>query len=207
MNCDQAFEYLTDRSRCDSPELHAHWAICPRCRQMRETLSPALASFGAGGMIEASYQESDSEHTLDVSSAPWASPEPHAFLSLEAVHVAEAAARQLSRRHARTSNRHRTVAVMARYAAVFIIGMITVADLGALKTEESTGPLAFFGHPGEACTRPVNDVSAPPATGVWVSPEARKSLSQEQAGTLVAGNAALAKSVVLSCMACHIGSY
>src|SRR5688572_14840650 len=48
MNCDQAFDNLTDPARRSSPELSRHLASCARCRQMHETLAPALALFDHG---------------------------------------------------------------------------------------------------------------------------------------------------------------
>lgn len=45
MNCDQAFDYLTDPQRRESPALARHLADCPRCRAMRDALEPALELF------------------------------------------------------------------------------------------------------------------------------------------------------------------
>ena len=45
MNCDEAFEYLTDSSLRDHQELRWHLELCPRCRQMKEILDPALELF------------------------------------------------------------------------------------------------------------------------------------------------------------------
>lgn len=45
MNCDCAFDLMTDPALDDCAELHAHLDACPRCRQMYETLSPALGLF------------------------------------------------------------------------------------------------------------------------------------------------------------------
>lgn len=45
MNCDQAFDVMTDPSVAESAMLDAHLGDCPRCRQMYETLSPALGLF------------------------------------------------------------------------------------------------------------------------------------------------------------------
>ncbi|WLD13043.1 hypothetical protein [Planctellipticum variicoloris] len=42
MNCDQAFDAITDPTGAESAALRQHLARCPRCREMRETLSPAL---------------------------------------------------------------------------------------------------------------------------------------------------------------------
>jgi hypothetical protein len=45
MNCDQAFDCLTDPQRRESAELARHLAACRRCRTMRDTLEPALDLF------------------------------------------------------------------------------------------------------------------------------------------------------------------
>lgn len=45
MNCDQAFDCLTDPRRRETPELGRHLDQCPRCRTMRDTLEPALDLF------------------------------------------------------------------------------------------------------------------------------------------------------------------
>lgn len=49
MNCDHAFDLMTDPVLDDCAELHAHLDGCPRCRQMYETLSPALGLFVSSG--------------------------------------------------------------------------------------------------------------------------------------------------------------
>lgn len=42
MNCDQAFERLTDDQSANDAELALHLRDCPRCRAMQETLSPVM---------------------------------------------------------------------------------------------------------------------------------------------------------------------
>ncbi len=42
MNCDTAFDLMTDAEGAGSLALANHLAGCPRCRQMQETLAPAL---------------------------------------------------------------------------------------------------------------------------------------------------------------------
>ncbi len=42
MNCDLAFDCLTDPARRDCVELAEHLADCPRCRDMAEALEPAI---------------------------------------------------------------------------------------------------------------------------------------------------------------------
>ena len=46
MNCDQAFDALTDTNMRDSNALCVHLDGCPRCRDMAELLDPALDLFG-----------------------------------------------------------------------------------------------------------------------------------------------------------------
>ena len=45
MNCDQAFDALTDNGRRDSHALIEHLDSCPRCRDMADMLDPALDLF------------------------------------------------------------------------------------------------------------------------------------------------------------------
>ncbi|MBX3437083.1 MAG: hypothetical protein KF861_06305 [Planctomycetaceae bacterium] len=47
MNCDQAFESMTDPDRPHDRQLSDHLRACRRCRQMYETLEPALGLFAA----------------------------------------------------------------------------------------------------------------------------------------------------------------
>lgn len=42
MDCDEAFQLMTDPRGAQSPALQWHLQGCPRCRQMLETLAPAL---------------------------------------------------------------------------------------------------------------------------------------------------------------------
>lgn len=42
MNCELAFDCLTDPARRDSADLAEHLAHCPRCRDMAEALEPAI---------------------------------------------------------------------------------------------------------------------------------------------------------------------
>lgn len=81
MNCETAFEYLTDSVLNNSPELQQHLAECPRCREMEEVLSPALS-----WMTEATREDNAVR-----------SPQPSApFLTAETVAVADRLAAQLA---------------------------------------------------------------------------------------------------------------
>lgn len=51
MNCDQAFDVMTSSQRTSDRGLHAHLDGCPRCREMRQTLEPALGMFRADALL------------------------------------------------------------------------------------------------------------------------------------------------------------
>ena len=42
MNCDDAFDLMTDMQQCRDPRLATHLRACARCREMQATLSPVL---------------------------------------------------------------------------------------------------------------------------------------------------------------------
>lgn len=45
MNCDDAFDRMTHTGAATDAELHSHLAECRRCREMLDTLSPAIGLF------------------------------------------------------------------------------------------------------------------------------------------------------------------
>lgn len=47
MNCDQAFDCLTDPVQRSGDDLRRHLRSCPRCRDLADALEPALELFGA----------------------------------------------------------------------------------------------------------------------------------------------------------------
>lgn len=106
MNCDDAFEALTDPQPTDRRALAAHLESCPRCRQMRETLSPALEWLSS---------DDDSAGGGHWSSGGTVTP----LLTAQALRIAEQAAKQLPRQPG-TAARLRTLGAMA---AVALIGV------------------------------------------------------------------------------------
>lgn len=64
MNCDQAFDALTDNNLRDCEALVQHLDQCPRCRDMADMLDPALDLFG--DVLEASgeFEPSTSSATF-----------------------------------------------------------------------------------------------------------------------------------------------
>jgi hypothetical protein len=115
MNCDQAFDYLTDSTRRDSGSLARHLAGCARCRQLKETLEPAL----------------------DLFDDPVPEPGIDSFARAagdEAVRIAEQSAARLSKRRLLSTRRLRSV---VGCAAMFLIGAALVYGL--------TPPAGHFG--------------------------------------------------------------
>lgn len=85
MNCDEAFELLTSRDGRTSESLDAHLQRCPRCREMQETLSPAL-----------DWLAWDAESPASDQRGPATAFAP--LLTAQAVKIAEDAALRLPRR-------------------------------------------------------------------------------------------------------------
>jgi hypothetical protein len=76
MNCDQAFDFLTDSKLHDASELHAHLASCPRCCDLADALEPALGLFDQADSFEDpntwandSVSSFDNSQTYDVEAA------------------------------------------------------------------------------------------------------------------------------------------
>ncbi|HTI49491.1 MAG TPA: hypothetical protein VL475_01015, partial [Planctomycetaceae bacterium] len=119
MNCDMAFELMTEPHGGRSLALHEHLRQCPRCRQMQETLAPALE-----WLMEAA-QSPEEEHRsepLGDSAASQLSAMPK-FAMEGAVAIAQQAADALSIRCAPSKVRFRRwIAATVRSAALLAIG-------------------------------------------------------------------------------------
>ena len=166
MNCDDAFDLLTDPSRPATLELDRHLGLCPRCRQMRDVLEPALALF----------EGDDPPREPACDSAP-ARARTAPLLTPEAVQLAERAAGELRRASAGRFAPRRTWTAAASCAAVALVGLAVSFSAALLTGNEPAAPRG----------------AATPVTGtvcLWQSPE--------QAAE------AQSRSIVLSCMACHL---
>ena len=122
MNCDHAFDLMTDPVLDDSAELHGHLNVCPRCRQMYETLAPALGLFAASGREgeEASVDERGSWGGVEIAERV-------------AVRLArEAPARAASLRPRRT---------LQAWACVLAAGLVLMSAIG-LTAPRSGAPAA-----------------------------------------------------------------
>lgn len=54
MNCDEAFDCLTDVQHRHDADLQKHLAGCPRCRAMQQTLAPAIGLLTGKTLAESS---------------------------------------------------------------------------------------------------------------------------------------------------------
>ncbi len=166
MNCDRAFELLTDPVEAGHPELARHLANCSRCRHMQETLSPALSWLTAEAESTPGWLHGSS------SSSP--------LLTREAVQVAAELARTLPtvrRDHLGTLRKTLGIALVAAF------GML----LGAVAVEQRRA------QPGTGNTTLATLDPAAITVCLWTRPEASHGLPT-----------ASARSVVDSCMACHL---
>lgn len=106
MNCDQAFDCLTDPQRRETPELGRHLERCPRCRTMRDTLEPALDLFDDLAI----------EPDLSAAASGGLSAAP------ETLQLAEQTAARLSARGQRRQSARGSWRLGLRYAAALLFG-------------------------------------------------------------------------------------
>lgn len=121
MNCNDAFDRLTDPELCDDPSLQFHLRQCPRCRQMQATLSPALNWL----------KEERTELSLPFESGSEGSQQP--FLTAQAVKIADQLARDLPRRQNRLQ-----LGPLMSMVAVALLG-VSIGAFGG--TERPAGAL------------------------------------------------------------------
>ena len=87
MNCDTAFDLMTDPHGSRSGALAEHFGTCPRCRRMQETLAPALEFLADDPAL--SWANRESTHSA-------AGGQP--IVTAEAVQLARQAATNLASR-------------------------------------------------------------------------------------------------------------
>lgn len=181
MNCDQAFDQLTNPWLKQRDPLERHLRECPRCRHMQETLEPALAFFNRDVQsADAPIAETSAnvEDRLSLEVRGWS----QVCVSAEALDVAERAAARLAVSPASFRVRARQYFAGAmRYAAVFVLGSVMAWSIGSAS------------HPS---TEPV--LSSPPAHSAV--PCIRKAVANANPRAASADS----KTVVLSCMTCHL---
>lgn len=132
MNCDTAFELMTDAGGCQSAALAQHLGGCPRCRQMQETLAPALGFLAPVAWDSAADELAGERDEISVG----ADRKP--FLTLEALKVARDAAKALAARRETRPDRLSALGGHAlRCAAVFAAGIL----LGLVFVEQRDRPV------------------------------------------------------------------
>lgn len=142
MNCDTAFDLMTDPHGGKSNSLREHLAHCPRCRQMQETLAPALDWLAEPAPLDA---DQSLHAALLVHEAVI---RPAALATAEARQVALEAAGSLSARCAPPGVRlGRAVAIVLRSAALVVLGAFLASSFAP--DSQPTGP----DPKGDACRR------------------------------------------------------
>lgn len=130
MNCDTAFDLLTDPQGAASVALESHLARCPRCRQMQETLAPAL-----DWMQDAAGAE-DRDDLIAAGRSP--GDRAPAFATAEALEIAQQAAARLSTRRLSSAVRYQRWAIRlaACAALVFAGGLLGRAMVSGLPVND-----------------------------------------------------------------------
>ncbi len=103
MNCDQAFDVMTSSRGAHDVDLLNHMDRCPRCREMHQTLEPALGMFRADALLGPSWESQSCE--------------------LEGQEIATQAARRLSTTEAAPN---RAAMSLWGYATAIILGACLV---------------------------------------------------------------------------------
>ena len=123
MNCDQAFEAMTEPTGTNGADLQIHLQSCRRCREMAEVLSPVMVALR------------ETAETLDTFESK------NSLASQESIRVATNVATQFSRRPERRRNRasHKT---WLQLGAAFFSG--SVLALGVAFWQPAEEPMKPF---------------------------------------------------------------
>lgn len=176
MNCDQAFDAITDPTGAESAALQAHLAQCPRCREMRETLAPAL---------NALYDDRDAAVRAEPA---W----PAASLPrLDLQQLAATAASQL----AVTSSAQPTAAPRRRVLHNGWGHLLTAALLLVIGVGVGWGGHQLAQPPVPLQPTGLATPTGMPSACLWKSRQAGATATDESP-----------RSVVLSCLACHLAN-
>jgi hypothetical protein len=184
MNCDEAFDALTDPTESNHSALKWHLEFCPRCREMQEVLAPALAMFSGDpqGALDSAFPsprhlESPSERESRLPPTENGNrSRSKPFLTTEAVRVAEQTARAL--RPARKP-------AAIRFLMVGVVCLLTA--LGVFFAIHATS------EPG-----------APPSNATMLADKCLWTERDDSTPTQPAGERGSSRWVVLSCVACHL---
>ena len=140
MNCDTAFDLMTDANGSRSGALARHFTTCPRCQQMQETLAPALEFLTADQTWPEVPTESDDGPTPEA-----AGRQP--IITLDSLKIAhQAASRLAAQSELPRAGCQRLAGQLTRYAAVFAAGLLLA--LAFVPDRETEKPI-----PAGQCTR------------------------------------------------------
>lgn len=197
MNCDEAFELITHPTDHQCEELQWHLQLCPRCRQMQETLAPALSSFHqildeSSETDESTDHYSEMQQTADQGELPAFPAAGKPFLSAETVRMAEQAATRLTTETnvnrkagspAPLKSNHKR---LMNAALILMAGILMGWGISLDVPEKSVPGAASVPQGQQSC--------------LWIARReelARHSARMEKSSV---------NSVVLSCVACHLQS-
>jgi hypothetical protein len=186
MNCDDAFDALTDPEGADAAELVEHLAKCPRCRELKQVLEPALSLLcgdlpAERAMLAAAPNEGRGNDP--------AIPSRKAFLSADAIGVSEAAAARLASLSALSDSRP-VVRLPGRRISGRALQGVLCAALGGL----AVFCIAFWDGRSDVPPQPQLAPAVIP-TGVCTRNTVPQKATQKREN---------ARAVILSCVACHL---
>jgi hypothetical protein len=191
MNCDDAFDALTDPVSANAAELTEHLAKCPRCRVLKQVLEPAL-SLLCGDLPAEPATSAALPHEGREKDA--VAPRK-AFLSVEAIGVAEAAAARLASLSAPSGSRPTIRLPRNRFSARVLQGVLCAA-FGGLAVLCS----GLWSGKSDVARQPSLVPSVIPAGAIPAGVCTRNATPQK--ATKAPGESA--RAVILSCVACHM---
>lgn len=192
MNCDQAFDCLTDPQHRDLDALQCHLDACSRCRDLAEALQPALTLFDEASSDFGCLPSAPEIHCSDeVSRAV-----PRSAQSRHASKWASAAYDAALQSH---SHRHKEGAKIA--VVLLLIGAFTAAL--AHVGRESSGPLAQVAEVGgESCLRERLDATTESAPALAACLACHLDSAESRKFNLEARQNV--QRIVKSCVVCHL---
>jgi hypothetical protein len=133
MNCDTAFDLMTDAEGSRSVALARHLDECPRCRQMQATLSPAL------DFLVATPPAGDAHEPVAPHSVTGSRGRRQPIVTAEALRIAQQTAIALRTRTESPRIRlQRLAGRTLQYSAVFAAGLLVALMLFEIRHE--SGP-------------------------------------------------------------------
>jgi hypothetical protein len=186
MNCDETFDALTDPVGANTAELAKHLLKCPRCRDLKQVLEPALSLLCGDLPVEPAMPAAlpnegrGNDHTA---------ASQKSFLSIEAIGVAEAAAARLASQSAPSGSRPVVRVPGHRIGGRALQGLLCAA-LGGL----AVFCIGLWDGKSDVAPQPTLTPGVIPA-GVCTRNAVPQKATQPREN---------ARAVILSCVACHL---